>query len=281
MSDAPKDAKMVHAGLCTVVDELGTLPIFGHIVDGNQNGHTSITQQLGLLKKHLKPPALTMISDRGTFSAGHLLRLGEAGYHAIAAAPWQDFRALFDEQFERWVWKKASYLFWEQQRRRKQGNLPQEHYELAARQHELIDRDSGCNIPCRVVFVYSTADQKVAQKNREKSISKIREVLERIAQSVAQGRRNTDPTSVARRVSKVLRKHQEADYFKYEMVPLKKNQRDRLPTPQRGCKQPEHRFEFTFYQQAVEHDAEYDGYSVLVTTAPRSQSADQIFSKYK
>jgi transposase len=281
MSDAPKDAKMVHAGLCTVVDELGALPIFGHTVDGNQNGHTSITEQLGLLRKHLRPPALTMISDRGTFSAGHLLRLSEAGYHAIAAAPWKDFRSLFDEQFEGLVWKKASYLSLEQQRRRKQGNLPQEHYELAVRQHELIDRDSGRGIPCRVIFVYSTADQKVAQKNREKSIRKIREGLERIAQSVEQGRRSTDPTSVARRVSKVLGKRQAADYFKYEMVPLKKNERDRLPTPQRGCKRPEHRFKFTFDQRAVERDAEYDGYSVLVTTAPRSQSADQIFSKYK
>ncbi len=100
MSDAPKDVKMVHAGLCTVVDELGALPIFGHTVDGNQNGHTSITQQLGLLQKHLKPPELTMISDRGTFSAGHLLRLSEPGYQAIAAAPWKDFRVPDDDHVD-------------------------------------------------------------------------------------------------------------------------------------------------------------------------------------
>jgi len=281
MSDAPKDVKMIHAGLCTVVDELGALPIFGHTVDGNQNGHTSITQQLSLLQKHLKPPALTMISDRGTFSAGHLLRLSEAGYQAIAAAPWKDFCMLFDEHFEELVWKQASYLSLEQERRRKQGNLPQEHYELAVRRHNLIDRDSGNSIPIRVIFVYSTADQKVAAKNREKSIKKIREGLEHIAQSVQQGRRSTDPTSVARRVNKVFGKRQAANYFSYEMIPLKNKERDRLPTPQRGCKRPEHRFKFTFDQQAAEHDAQYDGYSVLVTTAARSQSADQIFSKYK
>ncbi len=281
MSDAPKDVKMVHAGLCTVVDELGALPIFGHTVDGNQNGHTSITQQLGLLQKHLKPPELTMISDRGTFSAGHLLRLSEAGYQAIAAAPWKDFRALFDEHFENLVWKKASYLSLEQQRRRRQGNLPQEHYELATCKHILVDRDSGGSIAVRVIFVYSTADQKVAQKNREKSIRKIGEGLEQIAKSVADGRRNTDPTSVARRVGKLFGKRQAANYFSYEMVPLTKTQRDGLPKPQRGCKRPEHRFEFSFDEAAAEADGEYDGYSVLVTTAPRSQSTDEIFSKYK
>ena len=281
MSDAPKDVRMIHAGLCTVVDEFGALPIFGHTVAGNQNGHTAVAEQLALLKKHLHPPELTMISDRGTFSAGHLLRLSDCGYHAIAAAPWDDFRSLFDEQWTKLTWKTATYLSLEQQRRRTQGNLPQEHYELAVTRHELTDRESGRTIPCRVIFVYSTADQKVAAKNREKSVQKIREGLEQIARSVADGRRNTDPTSVARRVSKLFGKRQAANYFTYQMVPLTKKQRDRLPAPQRGCKRPQHRFEFTFDDRAAECDAEYDGYSVLVTTAPRTQSADRLFSKYK
>ena len=65
MSGEAKDVQLIHAGLCTLVDELGPLPIFGHTVGGNQNGHTAIAEQLALIKKHLKPPALTMISDRG------------------------------------------------------------------------------------------------------------------------------------------------------------------------------------------------------------------------
>ena len=65
------------------------------------------------------------------------------------------------------------------------------------------------------------------------------------------------------------------------MIPLNKKKRDRLPPPQRGCKRPQHQFEFTYDEQAAEHDAEYDGYSVLVTTAPRTQSADLLFRKYK
>ena len=281
MSDAPKDVQLIHAGLCTVVDEFGALPIFGHTVAGNQNGHTAIAEQLALLNKHLRRPELTMISDRGTFSVGHLLRLSDSGYHAIAAAPWNDFRALFDEQWEKLMWKKATYLSIEQQRRRTQGNLPHEHYELAVHRHQLTDRESGRSINCRVIFVFSTADQKVAAKNREKSVEKIREGLAKLARSVADGRRNTDPTSVARRVSKLFGKRQAAGYFTYEMIPLSKKERERLPPPGRGCKRPTHRFHFTYDEKAAEIDAQYDGYSVLVTTAPRTQSADLLFRKYK
>lgn len=281
MSDAPRDVQLIHAGLCTVVDELGALPIFGHTVAGNQNGHTAVAEQLALLKKHLQPPELTLISDRGTFSAGHLLRLSDSGYHAIAAAPWNDFRALFDEQWEKLTWQEASYLSLEQQRRRTQGNLPPEHYELAIHRHRLTDRDSGRSIDCRVIFVFSTADQKVAAKNREKSVAKIYDGLNKIARSVADGRRNTDPTSVARRVGKVFGKRQAAGYFTYSMVPLSKKEQKALPPPGRGCKRPTHRFEFTYDQQAAEVDAEYDGYSVLVTTVPQTHSADLLFSRYK
>jgi transposase len=281
MSDAPKDVQMVHAGLCTVVDKWGPLPIFGHTVDGNRNGHTAAAEQLALLKKHLKPAELTFISDRGTFSAGHLLRLSQSGFAAIAAAPWEEFRPLFDEQQKQLKWKQASYLSIEQQRRRTEGNLPQEHYDLAVVRHTLVERESGEKIPCRVVFVFSTADLKVAQKNRDKSVKKIREGLEQIQRSVAEGRRHTDPTSIARRVGKLMGQRQAAAYFQYEMSPLTKQQRDKLPPPARGCKRPEHRFEFSYDEKAAQKDAKYDGYSALVTTARQTLSADQAFTKYK
>jgi len=35
---------MIHAGLCTYIDELGPLRIFGHTIDGNQSGRTGIRQ---------------------------------------------------------------------------------------------------------------------------------------------------------------------------------------------------------------------------------------------
>ena len=281
MSDVPKDVQMIHAGLCTVVDEWGPLPIFGHTVDGNQNGHTAAVEQLALLKKHLKLAELTFISDRGTFSAGHLLRLSQSGFAAIVAAPWDEFRPLFDEQQKQLNWKPASYLSIEQQRRRTQGNLPQEHYKLAVIRHTMVERESGEEISCRVIFVFSTADQKVAKKNREKSVAKIREGLEHIQRSVAEGRRNTDPTSIARRVGKVMGQRQAAAYFQYEITPLTKQQREQLPPPRPGCKRPEYRFEFSYDNKAAQKDAAYDGYSALVTTAPQRLSADQAFTKYK
>jgi transposase len=281
MSDAPKDVQLIHAGLCTVVDEFGPLPIFGHTVDGNQNGHTAVSEQLALLRQHLRQPELTMISDRGTFSAGHLGRLSAAGYQALVAAPWEEVQKLFDQERSRLKWKTASYLSIEQERRRTQGSLSQEHYELAVVRHTWDDPEWGQKIPCRVIFVFSTADQKVAQKNRVKSVEKLRAGLEQIQRSVAEGRRHTDATAIARRVSKLFGQRQAAAYFRYELVPLTAPERKRLPNPQRGCKRPAQRFEFHYDQAAAERDAAYDGYSALVTTAPLARSADELFRKYK
>ena len=281
MSDVPKDVRMIHAGLCTVVDEWGPLPIFGHTVDGNRNGHTAAVEQLALLKKHLKPSTLMFISDRGTYSAGHLQRLSQDGMTALAAAPWDDFRALFDAKQKELEWKQASFLSIEQKRRRVQGDLPKEHYDLAVVRHVLVDRESRTEIPCRVIFVFSTADQKVARKNREKSQAKIREGLENLQTSVANGRRSTDPASIARRVEKLLGKRQAAAYFQYRMTPLTEDELAQRKSPAAGCKRPEYRFEFSYDEKAAEQDAKYDGYSVLVTTAPQTLSADQAFTKYK
>lgn len=214
MSDAPQDVQLLHAGLCTVVDSFGPMPIFGHTVAGNHNGHTAVAEQLALFHKHLQPPELTLFSDRGTFSVSHLLRLHAEGFHAVAAAPWEEFRPLFDQQHKHLKWQEASYLSLEQQRRRTQGQLPQEHYELAVHAHELTDRDSGQKLRCRVIFVFSTADQKVAAKTRAKSVAKLRAGLEQIQKSVAEGRRNTDPTSIARRIAKLFGDRQAAGYFR-------------------------------------------------------------------
>lgn len=281
--DAPNGTRMIHAGLCTVVDEWGPLPIFGHTIDGNQNGHTAVAEQFALLRKHLRPPALTMISDRGTFSVGHLLRLRDAGSHAVCSAPWGEFRELFDQHRDTLTWTTASYLSREQQRRRDSGSeLPQEHYELAPLRHELRDEESGRTIPVRVIFVFSTADQKVVRQQRQKQIDKLRAGLEQLQTSVAQGRRSTDAASVGRRVTKLFGAKEAARYFTWELVPWTKAEKAQLPAPQRGCKKPTHRFEFAFDQAALKQDERDDGYAVLVTTRPQNQlGADELFTKFK
>jgi transposase len=281
--DAPEGALMIHAGLCTYVDDLGPLPLFGHTVDGNQNGHTAVAEQFALIRKHLRPPDLTLFSDRGTFSVGHLRRLLQDGYHAVCSAPWLEFRPLFDEHRQRLKWTKASYLSVEQQRRRKDKSaLPLEHYELAAVRHTLVDEETKQGVPCRVVFVFSTADQKVVRKQRQKQIDKLRQGLDYIQGSVAAGNRSTDPAAVARRVEKLFGKKQAARYFTWEMVSLSKKEQQALPTARRGCKLPTHRFLFQFDNAAVKQDEAYDGYSALVTTVPPPQaSVDLLFTKFK
>jgi transposase len=281
--DAPHGSQMIHAGLCTHVDEFGPLPFFGHTVDGNQNGRTAVSEQFALWQKHLPFTKLTMISDRGTFSVGHLLRLADAGGNAICSAPWDEFQPLFDQHRKSLTWKKASYLSIEQQRRRTaESDLPQEHYELAVLRHELKDADSGRTISCRAIFVFSTADQKVVRKQRKKQIDKLRQGLEQIQKSVAAGRRGTDLDAVTRRVGKLFGTKEAARYFHWELESLTAAQRKRLPKPGRGCKLPKHRFSFSFDGTAVKDDEQYDGYSVVVTTVPKGDaSADELFTKFK
>jgi transposase len=281
--DAPHGALMIHAGLCTQVDEFGPLPLFGHTVDGNQNGRTAVAEQFALLRKHLPHVKLTMYSDRGTFSAGHLRRLTSEGFHAVCSVPWDEFRPLFDQQRKTLAWKKASFLSIEQQRRRAGGSdLPQEHYELATVRHTLVDDETKQEIPCRVIFVFSTADQKVVRKQRQKQIDKLQAGLKKIQASVAAGRRSTDAEAISRRVQKLFGTKQAARYFTFELIPLTKKQQAALPAPKRGCKRATHRFAFTFDQAALRLDETYDGYSALVTTVPQNQAgADALFTKFK
>jgi transposase len=280
MEDAAHGGRMVHAGLCTVVDQWGPLPIFGHTVSGNQNGHSAVAEQFAFIQKHLKPPALTMISDRGTYSIVHVARLHREGYDAICSAPWGDFQALYDEHRAELNWNRASYLSMEQHRRRRQGNLPQEHYELAVLRHRLTDPETKQDFPIRVIYVFSTADQQVSRQQRARQIEKIRSELEKIQQSVAAGNRHTDPASITRRVERMFGAKQAAKYFAYEMIPLTAEEQAELSLPGRGRKRPTHRFHFTFDTSLPQQDEQYDGLSVLVTTTMQ-RSTDELFTKFK
>jgi transposase len=280
MEDAAHGGRMVHTGLCTIVDEFGPLPIYGHTVSGNQNGHTAVAEQFALIVKHLQPPELTMISDRGTYSIQHLARMHHEGFDALCSAPWDDFRELYDEHCKTLKWNRASYLSLEQQRRRRQGALRQEHYELAVVRHRLTDPMTKQDFPVRTVFVFSTADQKVVRERRVAQIEKIQTELGKIQKSVAGGNRNTDPASVTRRVERAFGRKQAAKYFSYNMISLSKKEQAALASPRRGRKRPTHRFEFHFDKKLVKQDEPYDGLSVLVTTAMRC-STDELFTKFK
>jgi hypothetical protein len=280
--DGNSNVRVVHAGLSQFVDDLGPLPLLGHLVDGNQNGHTAVAEEYALLCRHLQPAKLLMISDRGTCSVNHLARMYRAGHHALCAAPWYEYRPLFEQHREQLTWKRASYLSLEQQRRRRQGNLAQEHYELAVVRHTWLDPETKDEFSGRIVFIFSTADQKICQALRAKQIEKIRGGLTQLAQSIAEGRRHTLAKLLPARVARVLGKHPAAKYFRWELVPLTKAERDAWTKPYGGCTRPTVRLEFTLDQAAVDRDALDDGYAALVTTVPQPQaSADLLFTKYK
>ena len=274
--------KMIHVGVSAVVDELGAVPIYGHILSGNRNGQTGIEHQFHLLQNYLHPDPFLMVSDRGTFSADHVARLGRAGHFVLCSVPWKDYRPLFEQQRAQLHWRTASFLSVEQQRRRDtKSSLPKEHYQLAVLKHQLTDPETKKPIRCRVLFVFSSADQKSQRANRAAAIAKIRRGLEQIQQAVARAHPTTRLDQIPVRVAKLFGKKEAARYFRYELVKLSDAERDALPPPQRGGRPATHRFTFTFDQQAADADTTGDGYYALLTTAPQTYSADTLFTFFK
>ncbi len=282
--DAPKGTRMVHAGLTTFIDELGPLPIFGHTIDGNQNGRTGIRQQLELIREVLKPPKFTMISDRGTFSVAHLLRLKDAKSNAICSVPWADVKDLFAIHRETLKWKQASFLSIEQQRRRdRNSDLPHEHYELAVQKHDFHDSDLERSISTRVIFVFSTADQKIVRQQRQKQIQRIKSELKQIEKSVAAGRYNDKIEAVPKRVARTMGSCSADQFFSWELTKLTAKERKLAKKePVRGSRIPTHRFTWSFKKSLVAKDEANDGYSAIVTTVPAStHSADVVFTMFR
>lgn len=282
--DAPKGTRMIHAGLTSYIDKLGPLPIFGHTISGNQNGRTGIRQQLALIEKLLKPKKLTLLSDRGTFSVGHLLRLQDAKSNAICSVPWADVKELFDECRQTLKWKEASFLSIEQQRRRdRKSELPQEHYQLAVQKHDFCDGESKRSISTRVIFVFSTADQKVVRQQRQKQINRVQAELEQLEKSVAVGRYNNKIEAVKKRIARAMGNGNADRYFTWDLQELTEKERKLLDKASlRGSRVPTHRLTWSFEQSLVTADEADDGYSAIVTTVPAStHSADVAFTMFR
>jgi hypothetical protein len=277
------DAKLIQVGVTSVVDELGVLPLLSQCLDGNHNGHTAIRQQCDwLLAEGLLRPGTLMISDRGTFSVEHVARLHRHGCPVLSSVPWGDYRELYDTHATHLHWQRASYLSLEQQRRRNTGSsLPHEFYELAVVRHALTDPETDAPIPCRVLFVYSSADEAICRQTRERDLVRLREGLEAIAATVARGHPQTTPATIAGRVTRLFGRRAAAQFFRWEMLPLTAAEQAALPAPGRGCRRPTHRFAYTFDEAAAAAAACYDGLSALVTTAPWQQSGDTLFTQHK
>jgi hypothetical protein len=275
--------RMIQVGVSALVDDLGALPVFGHALDGNRNGFTAIREQYQLLRAHL-PLAddLLLVSDRGTFSAEHVARLHRHGHHVLCSVPWNDYRALYEQHAGALQWQTASYLSIEQRRRRECNSaLPREDYQFAVVRHELTDPTTGDGVPCRVLFVRSSADAKQARQRREDNVATIRAGLERLAEKVRRAHPRTDHASVARQVSRLFGKKAAAKYFGWELTPLTPAGQAAAAPVGRGFKRPTHRLTFTFDEAAATADARHDGLAALVTTAPLTRSGDALFGVFK
>jgi transposase len=276
------DGKLLQVGVSAFIDARGAVPVFAQVLDGNCNGHPAIHEHFELLRRYLPPPPdVMMVSDRGTFSVAHLARLHRHGHPVLGSVPWNDYEPLFLQHRSQLQWQPASYRSIEQQRRRDcNSSLPREHYELAVLKHEFTDPDTGTTIPARVIFVFSSADRKVCQQTRDRSIAKIRAGLEGIAHLVQCGHL-TKSTDVERHLAKIVGKKSAGRYFRWELVPLTTAEQAALPPPGRGRRRARHRFVFHYDATAAAADAEQDGYSALVTTAPLARSADDLFTHFK
>lgn len=274
---------MLQVGMTSIVDDLGSVPVFSECLDGNRNGHPAIREQYQFLRQHLPLPTdLLMVSDRGTFSAEHVACLERHGHHVLCSVPWHDYRSLYNEHRDRLTWKTSSYLSIEQQRRREaQSALPFEDYELAVLNHELTDPTNQQPIACRVIFVRSSAAAKECQRRREQNIAKIKAGLEAIALKVHKAHPRSDQASISRQVVRLMGQRDAARYFTWSLVPLSAAEQAAAVPAGRGYRRPTHRFEFTFDAAAAQADERDDGLSALVTTAPRTQSGDVLFGQFK
>jgi len=277
------DEKLIHVGITAAVDHLGAVPLLGQCLDGNHTNHTAIAQQAQwLLDQGLLRAGSLLVSDRGTFSVEHVARLHRHGCSVLCSAPWADYQALYDEHAARLSWRRASFLSVEQQRRRDTGStLPQEHYELAVLRQTLTDPQTKEPIPVRLLFVYSSADAAICRRTRAQDIQRLQAGLQQIAATVARGHARTTTASITRRVVELFGRRAAARFFGWELVPLSAAEQAALPPPGPGCRRPAFRFAFTFDAAAAAAAAAYDGLSVLVTTAPRTQSADALFRQFK
>jgi hypothetical protein len=159
--------------------------------------------------------------------------------------------------------------------------LPHEHDELAVCEHHATDPTNGQDIPVRLIFVYSTADERESRQRRQDQVAALQAGLEDLQARLRRGHPRCTPQTIGQQVLRLVGKKEAGRYFTWHIVPLTAAEQAALPEPGNGHRRASHRLEFHFDAAAAQAAERYDGLSVLVTTAAPEHGADQLFTEYK
>lgn len=292
------DIKEAQVGVNLANDGKGPVPFFYHSADGSANGHTAVAKNLQHMLKYIRPKRLLTVTDRGCFSAEHAVRIVKThGFHFISSISWTDELAeLYDKRQPKM--KESSFLSLNEKRKRAL-NKPQDTWERysigeipytitwekkdneKSRDKQIRKPQKKVSIRVRLIFVHSSADEKISRKTRAKYTERIKEGLAKIQRSVENGFLR-DVEAVHKKVTALFGKKRAQKYFTYEVAELKPKEIQSLPPRRRGQRTPTLKFSYRYHPKIAKKDARYDGLYAVVTSLPkRTHSTDDVFITFK
>lgn len=277
-----RDIKEAQVGVDLANDGKGPVPFFYHTLDGGTNHHTAIAQNLDHLLKYVKPAETLFVTDRGCFSANTAVRIKKKERcDFISTVTWTDTYAAIYDQAQPEM-REASFRSIQEERKRDLGKAPDTwETHLIGEVPSTFTNDEGESIRARLIFVKSSARQKVQAKTRQKSIEKIHRALARLQKSVAGGYYDSDQKITAS-VLKAFGKRAARKYFDYTIAALTDEAIAAQPKPGRGQRRAKYRLTFTFHQQAADREAPHDGLYVIATSlAKEPHDTDEVFTMFK
>ena len=286
--------KEAQVGVNLANDGKGPVPFFYHCADGSANGHAAVAKNLQHLLKFVRPKRLLMVTDRGCFNAEHAVRMVRTHhFDFISSLTWTpELAQVYDNNKPNMA--EASFLSLKEQRKRERG-APEESWErysigevpYTITHQDTVEDASGNkttkkeSIRTRLLFVHSTADEKVCAKTRAKNTAKIKKGLSQIQKSVENGYLKEIP-AVHKRVQTLFGKKQARHYFSYEVNELTEKHIKSLPPRRRGQRIPALKFSYQYDPKLAETDAKHDGlYALGTSLRKKTHSTDQVFTTFK
>lgn len=275
-----RDRKEAQVGVDLANDGNGPLPFFYHTADGSANDHIATAKNLQHLLRYVKPKRLLYIADRGCFSSRQAIELADKGFHFLYSVPWsEELAILYRDRTP--AMQEASFLSLAEKRKRElqQPEEQWERYFVGEIPHMICHEKRSLAV--RLVYVYSTADEKTCRAMRQRYTEKIRQELEKVRGGVDSGRLK-EAKEVHKRIAKAYGRKSAQKYFRYEVYLLTPQEREALPPPRRGHARATLKFSYRYETAKAEEDAHYDGVYAMMTTLPReSHSTDEVFTSFK